>query len=153
MRYYSGGAKVVIRIPAGVSVAVRMQTATAAKGLEFRHVAILSGSSSTSFPCSYHEPLVDFPPELRTSDSAHDDKILNEQEERRLFYVAMTRARDTLTIYAKQGKGTDPRPTKFLREFMCQPAYRKFWRTRQAAALQDALFAEEEKYAIERSNV
>jgi ATP-dependent DNA helicase UvrD/PcrA len=149
---YFGQAKGVIPLPAATSDAVRLLTAHAAKGLEFRHVAILRGSS-TSFPCSYHEPLVDFPPELRTSEAAHSDKILNEQEERRLFYVAMTRARDTLTIYAKQGSGTDPRPTKFLREFMGQPAYRKFWHTRQAAAVQDALFAEEEKFAIERSNV
>ncbi|MGB9074527.1 MAG: ATP-dependent DNA helicase [Terriglobales bacterium] len=149
---YFGQAKGVIPLPATTSDAVHLLTAHAAKGLEFRHVAILRGSS-TSFPCSYHEPLVDFPPELRTSESAHNDKILNEQEERRLFYVAMTRARDTLTIYAKQGKGTDPRPTKFLREFMGQPAYRKFWRTRQAAAVQDTLFGEEEKFAIEHSKV
>jgi DNA helicase-2/ATP-dependent DNA helicase PcrA len=67
----------------------------------------------------------------------------------------MTRAEDTLAIYAKQGKGADTRPTKFLREFMGASAHRKFWRPLQAAAVQDELFAaaEEERVSIERSNV
>ncbi len=135
--------------------AVRLLTAHAAKGLEFRHVAILRGSS-TSFPCSYREPLVDFPPELRRPDAfSSDDKTLHEEEERRLFYVAMTRAKDTLAIYAHQGRGKkDPKPTQFLREFMIHPAYKKFWFTRSAAAVQDALFAEEEqRIAVQQSNV
>lgn len=143
-----------IPLPPSKEDGVRLMTVHAAKGLEFGHVAILRGSS-TSFPCPYHEPLVDFPQELRRSHSAHNDKILNEQEERRLFYVAMTRAEDTLAIYAKQGTGTDTRPTKFLREFMGAPAYKKFWRQLQAAAVQDELFgaAEEERVAIQHSNV
>ena len=67
----------------------------------------------------------------------------------------MTRAEDTLAIYAKQGRGVDKRPTKFLREFMDASACQKFWRTRQAAAVQDELFgaAEEERRAIEHSRV
>lgn len=149
---FFGQARGAIPLPPATEDAVRLLTAHAAKGLEFRHVAIIRGSS-TSFPCTYREPLLDFPPELRTSEAAHNDKLLNEQEERRLFYVAMTRARDTLTIYAKQGTGTHPRPTKFLREFMNGHAYKKFWRTRQAAAVQDSLFAEEEKVALQNSNV
>jgi DNA helicase-2/ATP-dependent DNA helicase PcrA len=37
---------------------------------------------------------------------------------------------------------------------MGAPAYRKFWRTRQAAAVQDALFAEEEqRIVVQQSNV
>ena len=135
--------------------AVQLLTAHAAKGLEFRQVAILRGSS-TSFPCSYREPLVDFPPELRRPDAfSTDDKTLHEEEERRLFYVAMTRAKDTLAIYAHQGRGKkDPKPTQFLREFMTHPAYKKFWFTRSAAAVQDTLFAEEEqRIAVQQSNV
>src|SRR5208283_1582241 len=136
--------------------AVQLLTAHAAKGLEFRHVAILRGSS-TSFPCSYREPLVDFPPELgrRPDAFSADDKTLHEEEERRLFYVAMTRAKDTLAIYAHQGRGKkDPKPTQFLREFMIHPVYKKFWCTRSAAAVQDALFAEEEqRIAVQQSNV
>jgi superfamily I DNA/RNA helicase/RecB family exonuclease len=144
-----------IPLPPSPEDGVRLMTAHAAKGLEFAHVAILRGSS-TSFPCPYKEPLVDFPQELRRSRSSQDDKSLQEQEERRLFYVAMTRAEDTLAIYAKEGTGKkEARPTKFLREFMDSHAYKKFWRTREAVAVQDDLFgaAEEERRAIERSTV
>ncbi|MGB9234299.1 MAG: ATP-dependent DNA helicase [Terriglobales bacterium] len=147
-----------IPLPPSTEDGVRLMTAHAAKGLEFGDVTILRGSS-TSFPCPYHEPLVDFPRELRRSQSAHDDKVLYEQEERRLFYVAMTRAKDTLAIYAKQGKGKEtngkvPPPTKFLREFMGEPAYSRFWCARPAAAVQDELFgAEEARIAIQHSNV
>ena len=85
----------------------------------------------------------------------HDDKTLHEEEERRLFYVAMTRAKDTLAIYAHQGRGKkDPKPTQFLREFMVHPAYKKFWSTHPAAAVQDTLFAEEEqRIAVQQSTV
>ncbi|MGA9475400.1 MAG: ATP-dependent DNA helicase, partial [Terriglobales bacterium] len=142
-----------ISLPPSPEDGVRLMTAHAAKGLEFAHVAILRGSS-TSFPCPYKEPLVDFPQELRRSRSAQDDKSLQEQEERRLFYVAMTRAEDTLAIYAKQGTGKETRPTKFLREFMDSYAQKKFWRTREAVAVQEDLFgAEEERRAIEHSTV
>ncbi|MGA2236039.1 MAG: ATP-dependent DNA helicase [Terriglobales bacterium] len=135
--------------------AVRLLTAHAAKGLEFRHVAIIRGSS-TWFPTAHKEPLIAFPPELRRSDaSANDDKALHEEEERRLFYVAMTRAKDTLAIYAHQGRSKkDPKPTQFLREFMVHPAYKRFWSTHPAAAVQDTLFAEEEqRIAVPQSNV
>ncbi len=141
-----------IPLPASREDGVRLMTAHAAKGLEFRHVAILRGSS-TSFPCPYKEPLVDLPQELRRIRSPHDDKTLCEEEERRLFYVAMTRAEDSLAIYAKQGTGANTTPTKFLREFMGDHAYKKYWRHLPAAAVQDQLFAEEEhKAAIQHSN-
>ncbi|MGA3092670.1 MAG: ATP-dependent DNA helicase [Terriglobales bacterium] len=148
-------AKGTIALPRSTADAVQLLTAHAAKGLEFRHVSVVRGSS-TSFPCPYREPLVAFPAELRRSEVGHtDDKTLHEEEERRLFYVAMTRARDTLAIYANEGKSrTDPKPTKFLREFMVHPAYRKFWSTCSAAAVQDTLFAEEEqRIALEHSQV
>ena len=157
---YFGQARGTVALPRSQDDAVQLLTAHAAKGLEYRHVAVLRGSS-TWFPTSYHEPLIAFPAELRRSDAsasdshANDDKALHEEEERRLFYVAMTRAKDTLTIYAHQGRGRkDPKPTQFLREFMVRPAYKKFWSTRSAAAVQDTLFAEEEqRIALQQSNV
>ena len=143
-----------IPLPPSTDDGVRLMTAHAAKGLEFAHVAVLR-ASSPSFPCPYREPLVDFPQELRRSGSAQDDKCLQEQEERRLLYVAMTRAENALAIYAKQGTGKETRPTKFLREFMDSHAYKKYWSTREAVAVQDDLFgaAEEERRAIEHSTV
>jgi DNA helicase-2/ATP-dependent DNA helicase PcrA len=154
-------AKGTIALPRSADDAVQLLTAHAAKGLEFRHVAILRGSSAW-FPMAYREPLVAFPAELRWSNAssssdprARDDKTLHEEEERRLFYVAMTRAKDTLAIYAHQGRGKkDPKPTQLLREFMVHPDYRKFWFTHSAAAVQDTLFAEEEqRIALQQSNV
>ncbi|HKN70582.1 MAG TPA: ATP-dependent DNA helicase [Terriglobales bacterium] len=148
-----------IPLPRTEEDAVQLLTAHAAKGLEFQHVAIIRGSS-VSFPTAYHEPLIAFPTELRRADASapgavNDDKTRHEEEERRLFYVAMTRAKDTLAIYAHQGRGKkDPKPTQFLREFMVHPAYKKFWSTHPAAAVQDRLFAEEEqRIAVPQSTV
>jgi DNA helicase-2/ATP-dependent DNA helicase PcrA len=99
--------------------AVRLMTAHAAKGLEFSHVFILR-ASSPSFPAPYKEPLLEFPRELHDAASVaqDDDRELCKQEERRLFYVAMTRACDSLTIYAKQGAGKDPSPPGFVRDLL-----------------------------------
>jgi DNA helicase-2/ATP-dependent DNA helicase PcrA len=66
----------------------------------------------------------------------------------------MTRAKDTLAIYTHQGRGKEPKPTQFLREFMLKPACKKSWFMRSAAAVQDVLFAEEDqKIALQQSNV
>ena len=109
----------VIPLASKDDTAVRLMTAHAAKGLEFAHVFILR-ASSPSFPSPYKEPLLEFPRELHDPGSIaqDDDKELCRQEERRLFYVAMTRACDSLTIYAKQGVGKDPSPPGFLRELL-----------------------------------
>ena len=100
--------------------ALRLMTVHGAKGLEFPHVFILR-ASSPAFPASYKESLVAFPRELRDADSLTeaDDKTLQGQEERRLFYVAMTRARDSLHIYAREGTGkNDKTPPGYMRELM-----------------------------------
>jgi DNA helicase-2/ATP-dependent DNA helicase PcrA len=100
--------------------AVRLMTVHGAKGLEFVHVFILRANAN-SFPCSYRETLVAFPRELRDPDSVTeaDDQTLHKEEERRLFYVAMTRARDSLHIYSKQGKGKlNKNPDGYMRELI-----------------------------------
>lgn len=122
--------------------AVQLMTAHTAKGLEFKHVTILRANSG-SFPLGYRESLVEFPRELRDAESvvAQDDKTLYQQEERRLFYVAMTRAEDSLTIYAKQGTGkTDRTPAGFLRELVKDPGLRGYLRQREAKGFQTDLF-------------
>ena len=121
--------------------AVRLMTVHGAKGLEFPHVFILR-ASSPSFPCSYRETLVAFPRELRDPDSLSDadDKTLHGQEERRLFYVAMTRARDSLRIYAREGTGkNDKTPPGYLREFMGNPAIGRWFRPIVASGAQATL--------------
>ncbi|HEY1801865.1 MAG TPA: ATP-dependent DNA helicase [Terriglobales bacterium] len=123
--------------------AVRLMTVHSAKGLEFRHVFIIRAISG-SFPCSYKEPLLEFPRDLRRTDSAADEegKTLHEEEERRLFYVAMTRARDTLTLYAKQGRGKkDPSPPGYIRELLQAPTVKQWFRQRPARAFQTDMFA------------
>ncbi len=124
--------------------AVRLMTAHAAKGLEFKHVFILR-ATSPSFPAGYKEPLVEFPSQLRDSDSAlaGDEKALHEEEERRLFYVAMTRARDSLSIYARQGRGKkDPSPPGFLRDLLSRAELRTWLRQASARGFQTDMFAE-----------
>ena len=103
--------------------AVRLMTVHGAKGLEFPHVSILRANSN-SFPSSHKETLVAFPRELRDagSVSADDDLALHKQEERRLFYVAMTRARDSLRIYSREGRGKkNKNPDGYMRELIEDP--------------------------------
>jgi DNA helicase II / ATP-dependent DNA helicase PcrA len=123
--------------------AVRLMTAHAAKGLEFNHVLLLRANPN-SFPASYRESLVEFPRELRDADSLaqQDDKTLHEQEERRLFYVAMTRARDSLAIYAKRGIGKDPTPAGYLRDLLKDAGLGPCLHQRPARGFQTDLFAQ-----------
>jgi len=120
--------------------AVRLMSAHGAKGLEFAHVFMLRAVSG-SFPMSYRESLVEFPAALRDPDSAvtADDRTLHEQEERRLFYVAMTRAKDSLHIYGRQGIGRDKTPAGLMRELINNLTLQPWLRSRPALASQPEL--------------
>jgi DNA helicase II / ATP-dependent DNA helicase PcrA len=124
----------------GTENAVRLMTVHGAKGLEFPHVCILRANSN-SFPTSYKETLVAFPNELRDADSLAegDDKTLHGQEERRLFYVAMTRARDSLRIYSKQGKGKNKNPDGYMRELIENPSVARWLNAISATGTQASL--------------
>jgi ATP-dependent DNA helicase UvrD/PcrA len=122
--------------------AVRLMTVHGAKGLEFPYVFILRANSS-SFPASYKETLVAFPRELRDPGSLTqaDDKTMHAQEERRLFYVAMTRARDSLRIYAREGGGkNDKTPPGYIRELCSKPAIAGWFRPIPASGAQGTLY-------------
>lgn len=123
--------------------AVRIMTAHSAKGLEFDYVFMLRANSQ-SFPDKYHESLFEFPRALRDSGSSveYDDKELSKQEERRLFYVAMTRARDRLTIYAKPGIGADKTPSGYVRELLKNRRLKPFLQQREPHPYQADMFAE-----------
>jgi DNA helicase-2/ATP-dependent DNA helicase PcrA len=120
--------------------AVHLITAHGAKGLEFSHVVILRATGG-SFPTGYRESLVEFPKELRDPDSAAagDDRTLHDQEERRLFYVTMTRAKDSLHIYGKQGIGRDKTPAGYMREMVANPALQPWLSLRSALPSQPGL--------------
>ena len=99
--------------------AVQLMTVHAAKGLEFPCVFVLR-VVSPSFPSPYKEALVEFPQQLRSKDTAVEEapKILHQEEERRLFYVALTRAMNELYICGQFGRGQDPTPAGYVRELL-----------------------------------
>lgn len=91
--------------------AIRIMTIHNAKGMEFKHVFIPFLRAGT-FPHRY-EPMtiVDRLPISwqRWDVKGKDEKELHFEEERRLFYVAITRAMETLTLLA---------PTKYQSTFI-----------------------------------
>ena len=138
--YFREACGVIPMTSTGDEDAVRLMTAHGVKGLEFQHVFVLRATKG-SFPASFRETLVEFPVELRDPDSAAagDDKILHDQEERRLFYVAMTRAKDSMHIYGKQGIGRDKTPAGLMRELIGNASLRPYLRSRQALPSQPEL--------------
>ncbi len=126
--------------------AVQLMTAHAAKGLEFQHVFIIRIGSG-SFPSSPKQLLVEFPQELRSRESAEarESKELHYEEERRVFYVAMTRAKDTLMLCGSPSRSkTDPTPAGHLRELLTNKALRSWWRQREPKPVQIDLLAQTE---------
>jgi DNA helicase II / ATP-dependent DNA helicase PcrA len=86
------------------SDAVQLMTVHAAKGLEFPQVFILR-VNNRAFPSAERPRIFEFPIELMKEGAPADQ--FHMQEERRLFYVAVTRAEDRLTITTlteKKGK-------------------------------------------------
>jgi len=91
---------------------ISFKTIHASKGLEADHVILLNADSGrTGFPSE----IVDDP--LLSLVSPEEEAFQN-AEERRVMYVAMTRARHTLTILA-----SNARPSTFVTELKQDPAY------------------------------
>jgi DNA helicase-4 len=91
---------------------ISFKTIHASKGLEAKHVILLNADSGrTGFPSE----IVDDP--LLSLVSPEEGPFHN-AEERRVMYVAMTRARHTLTILA-----SNARPSAFVTELRKDPAY------------------------------
>ncbi len=93
--------------------AVQLMTVHAAKGLEFPHVFILRLSKS-DFPSGARRPKFEFPPDLMKEEQPKGDFQI--QEERRLFYVALTRAQKRLTLSTIVNRRKKPSP--FLEDFL-----------------------------------
>lgn len=111
--------------------AVQLMTVHSAKGLEFNTVFVLRANSG-SFPVSYRETLFEFPQALREMPRTDDGKQIQQEEERRLFYVALTRARDSLHVYARPGTGKDISPAGLLRLVMRSDLAKGCWTQRRA---------------------
>ena len=84
----------------GVKEGVNLMTMHAAKGLEFDTVFVIEANEGS---CPYKK-------------ATTDEEI---EEERRLFYVAMTRAKRKLVIsYVKEKNGKDLLPSRFVSELL-----------------------------------
>ena len=83
--------------------AVKLMTAHASKGLEFDTVFVVGAEEGTF-------------PHANALQTGTDDAI---EEERRLFYVAMTRAKKMLYIsYVKEKSGKPSEPSRFVKELL-----------------------------------
>jgi len=96
--------------------AVRLMTVHAAKGLEFDHVFVLR-LTHRGFPMAPRAPVLEFPEALMKEELPRGDFHI--QEERRLFYVAITRARERLTLTTVVHKRS--RPSVFLEDILSAP--------------------------------
>jgi DNA helicase-2/ATP-dependent DNA helicase PcrA len=100
--------------------AVQLMTVHGAKGLEFPHVFILR-LSKNDFPSGTRKAVFEFPPELMKEERPQGDFQI--QEERRLFYVALTRAKQHLTLSTVVNRRKKPSP--FLDDFLMNPKIQK----------------------------
>lgn len=94
---------------------VKILTVHAAKGLEFKHVFIVS-LVDQRFPTRARSESIPLPTGLVQERLPEGDIHL--EEERRLFYVALTRAKDTLTLSgaASYGGTRAKKPSLFFEE-------------------------------------
>jgi len=100
--------------------AVQLMTVHGAKGLEFPHVFLLRVNSK-AFPATNRSPLFEFPDRLMKEELPEGDFHI--QEERRLFYVALTRAQERLTITTlTEKKGKVP---VFVEDIVMEPAVKR----------------------------
>lgn len=93
--------------------AVQLMTVHGAKGLEFPYVFLLR-LSKDAFPARARQPVLEFPTALMKE--ALPEGNVHIQEERRLFYVALTRAQRELTLTAVVNRRTKPSP--FLEDIL-----------------------------------
>jgi DNA helicase-2/ATP-dependent DNA helicase PcrA len=96
--------------------AVRLMTVHGAKGLEFSHVFVLRVNKN-KFPQPERPHVFEFPVALMKEGGPEEQ--FHNQEERRLFYVALTRAEDRLTITALAEKKASVPP--FIEDILMEP--------------------------------
>ncbi len=111
--------------PAAIEVqegdAVNIMTVHKAKGLEFK-VVFVASCVDQKFPLRRRSDPLPLPTELLKSDISPGDAHL--MEERRLFYVSMTRAKDDLVLTSADdyGSGTTRKVSRFVVEALDLPS-------------------------------
>ena len=100
--------------------AVQLMTVHGAKGLEFPHVFLMR-VNSRAFPAGDRAPLFEFPLKLMKEELPQGDFHI--QEERRLFYVALTRAQERLTITTLTEKKN--KVPVFIEDLLMDPAVKR----------------------------
>lgn len=101
---------------------VNFLTAHASKGLEFKHVYIIKCESKNWESKQAGRNKFKFPPSLVPSSEQSDV-----EDDRRLFFVAMTRAKDYLTITYAEANDNDKaqEPSRFLSEIEIPKNFQK----------------------------
>ncbi len=103
--FREAGGQIEAPEPENSSRAVQMMSVHAAKGLEFPVVFILS-VAPRRFPHTEQKPVIEFPEALRKGPPPPAN--IHEQEERRLLYVGLTRAKDRLYVSSVSKPGKKP---------------------------------------------
>lgn len=102
----------------GAENGVNLLTAHGSKGLEFRHVYILQAVSNLWEKSRGFSQAFRLPPTIWENTENEETKAQDEEERRRLFFVAMTRAEEHLCIsWTRQDdKRKSLEPTRFIAE-------------------------------------
>jgi DNA helicase-2/ATP-dependent DNA helicase PcrA len=114
--YLEAGGKIEAPVVEDRAGAVQMMTVHAAKGLEFPVVFLLS-VASRRFPSVERKAVIEFPDELRKGPLP--PKNIHTQEERRLFFVALTRTKDRLYVSSVATPGK--KPSTFIDDLLRDP--------------------------------
>jgi DNA helicase-2/ATP-dependent DNA helicase PcrA len=100
--------------------AVQLMTVHGAKGLEFSHVFVLRVNKN-KFPQPERSHVFEFPAKLMKEGAPEEH--FHHQEERRLYYVALTRAQDRLTITSvAEKRGRIP---PFVEDILMEPSVKR----------------------------
>jgi len=100
--------------------AVQLMTVHGAKGLEFSHVFVMRVNKN-KFPQPERPHIFEFP--ARLMKEGLPEEHFHHQEERRLYYVALTRAQDRLTVTSiAERKGKVP---PFIEDILMDPAVKR----------------------------
>ena len=118
--FREGGGQIEAPEPEDAENAVQMMTVHGAKGLEFP-VVFVASVAPQRFPHREERPVIQFPDKLRKGPEPPPNIHL--QEERRLFYVAMTRARERLYLSSVTGPRSK-KPSAFIDDLLSDPALR-----------------------------